>query len=228
METMLCNLGLVPYRQAHDLQLQLVGQRQQEELPFDLFLMVEHPGVMTLGRRGGREHLMVREQFLQERGIEVVQIERGGEITYHGPGQLVVYPIFSLRNANLAVTDYIARLEELMIRLAADEGVHCVRDPRNHGVWVEGKKLGSVGVAIRHGIAFHGLALNVNLSLTPFGWIRPCGLAGVEVTSLAHQTGRDLRLAQMGPRLKRHLEELFSCRCGVVAPELLLSAEAAA
>ena len=131
-----CALGLMAYRDAYALQVDLAARRHQGVIKNDLFLAVEHPPVFTLGRRGGREHLGVSEAFLASRNIALVPIERGGEITYHGPGQLVLYPIFSLRQARLSVREYVYRLEEVMRRIAADLGVVATRDARNHGVWV--------------------------------------------------------------------------------------------
>jgi lipoyl(octanoyl) transferase len=204
-----CRLGVTEYRAAHDLQVRLVAERQRGERG-DIVLVTEHPGVFTLGRRGGREHLVVSEEFLASRGTPVIHVERGGEVTYHGRGQLVVYPIIDLRKARLPLTEYVYLLEELMLRLASDCGITAVRDGRNHGVWVGGRKLGSVGIAVRHGIAFHGLALNVNPDLQPFSWINPCGLREVEMTSLAIETGADISLDRLVLRLPEHLREIFA------------------
>ena len=185
----LVDLGRMEYAAAYDLQQRLVERRRGGSLAGDLFLLVEHPPTFTLGRRGGRENLMVAERFLHDRGIPLVHIERGGDITYHGPGQVVLYPILHLHQAKLSVAGYVERLEEVMLRLAATCGVTAARDPRNHGVWVGNAKLGSIGIAIRHGIAFHGLALNVDIDLTPFSWVNPCGLSGVAMTSLSRERG---------------------------------------
>lgn len=209
MHASLCNLGLMEFQVAHDLQTRLVDWRRHQPAGHDIFLVVEHPAVYTLGRRGGREFLMVPEAFLAEKKITIVPIERGGVITYHGPGQLVIYPIIYLKQAGLSVAGYVAKLEELMMAIAADAGVAAGRDARNHGVWVGDNKLGSIGIAIRHGVSFHGLALNVNLSLEPFSWINPCGLIGVRMTSLAAETGRDIPLATVLAGLPHHLETIF-------------------
>ena len=205
----LVELGLTDYRATYDMQVALVDKRKKAG--GDFFLVTEHPSVFTLGRRGGRENLIVSEQFLLEKGVSVVQIERGGDITYHGEGQLVLYPILHLRQAGLTVTEYVHLLEELMIRLAADFGVVAARDSRNHGVWVGDKKLGSVGIAIRHGISFHGLALNVNLSLEPFTWVNPCGLTGVQMTTISRQCRKEVTLPMVKENLHSHLSELFDC-----------------
>ena len=134
-----CRLGLADYRTVHDLQLRLVAERLAGERG-DTFLLTEHPGVFTLGRRGGRGHLMVSEDFLANQGIPLIHIERGGDVTYHGPGQLVLYPIIDLRRAGLSLTEYVYSLEEVMLRLARDCRVAAVRDPRNHGIWSGGRE----------------------------------------------------------------------------------------
>ncbi len=191
------------------MQTRLVDMRQAGSVDRDIFLVTEHPSVYTLGRRGGREFLKVPETFLAERGIEVVPIERGGVITYHGPGQLVLYPILHLKQSRLSVADYVYRLEEVMVRLAACAGVSAVRDERNNGVWVADNKLGSVGIAIRRGVSFHGLALNVNPDMEPFGWINPCGLTGVQMTSLDLESGNDVAIADLLTELPGILESVF-------------------
>lgn len=208
MAAQLCRLGPCDYRTAYDLQTRLVAERIAGERG-DIFLITEHPGVFTLGRRSGLTNLMVSEDFLAEAGIPLVHIERGGDVTYHGPGQLVLYPIIHLRQAGLSVTEYVYRLEEMMLRLAGDSGIKACRDARNHGIWVAGRKLGSVGIAIRHGVAFHGLALNINVSLGPFSWINPCGLTGVRMTSLSRERGAEVTIEQAAWHLDRHLGEIF-------------------
>jgi lipoyl(octanoyl) transferase len=218
-----CDLGLQGYALVHALQVDLAARRKTTAMATDCFLAVEHPPVFTLGRRGGREHLGVSESFLTSRNIQLVPIERGGEITYHGPGQQVLYPIINLRQARLSVTDYVHRLEELMLRVAADFGVTANRDPRNHGVWVGNNKLGSIGIAIRHGIAFHGLALNVNLDLEPFSWINPCGLRHIGMTSLARERGSDCAMDQIKTRMQQHLAALFTVELHTLPPAALLA-----
>ena len=205
----LVDLGMSDYGAAYRLQLALVEKRRRAAGSNDLFLVTEHPATFTLGRRGGRQNLMVSEQFLKAKNIPLVRIERGGDITHHGPGQLVIYPIMHLREAHMTVVEYVHRLEQLMINLAAECGVAAGRDPRNHGVWVKGKKLGSVGIAIRHGIAFHGLALNVHNSLEPFAWINPCGLTGVSMTTLSQECGRTVVLDELKNALSSQLKKLF-------------------
>jgi len=208
MAIRLCRLGLVDYQAVRELQLRLVAARLAHRAD-DVILVTEHPPVFTLGRCGRRDHLLVSESFLAERGIEVAHVERGGDITYHGPGQLVIYPVLDLRRMRRSVTGHVFSLEELMLRLAADCGVTAQRDGRGRGVWCGNAKLGSVGIAVRHGVAYHGLALNVDPSLVPFTWINPCGLNGVRMTSLASECGRDVAVAAAIRHLPQHLQDLF-------------------
>ncbi len=221
MSAFYCNLGLMDYREAYGFQTRLVDMRRAGDLAHDLFLITEHPSVYTLGKRGGREHLVVSDAFLQERQIDIVPIERGGVITYHGPGQLIIYPIIHLKEAKLAVKDYVYGLEEVMTLLAGKVGIETVRDERNHGVWVGNKKMGSVGIAIRHGVSFHGLALNVNPDMAPFRWINPCGLSGVSMTSLALESGMDISLPTLSGEIPGIFEEVFNREFNAFSKEQL-------
>jgi lipoate-protein ligase B len=153
----------------------------------DTIFFVQHPSVFTFGRNGGKENLTVSEDFLTDRGVSLVQTDRGGNITYHGPGQAVLYPVVDLELARIGVTDFVYGLEEIMGQTARDFGVSIHRDPRNHGMWKGPRKIGSVGLSIKHGISIHGLALNVSLDLTPFSWINPCGMSGLSMTSLKQE-----------------------------------------
>lgn len=202
-------IPLIDYQEAWDLQLRLVAKKKEGVIDTDIVLLLEHPQVFTLGRRGGMENLVVPPDFLEKEKISVIQVERGGNITFHGPGQIVVYPILDLNQARLGVTDYVEALEEVMIRVAADWGIKGERNSLNRGVWVGIKKLASIGIAIRHGISFHGVALNVNLSLRPFGWINPCGLEGIGVTSLEQELGQEVSMGRVRQRVKRHMETVF-------------------
>ncbi len=203
------DVALLNYEEARDLQLRLVAARDCRIITSDILLLMEHEPVFTLGRRGGRENLIVSELFLKEARIPVVHVERGGDVTFHGPGQLVGYPILDLRAAKLTVTGYVERLEEIMIRTVANCGVHATRNRLNHGIWVGGRKLGSLGIAIRRGITFHGFALNVNVSLEPFGWINPCGLQGVKMTSLEQEVARKVSMKEVREQIKSNIKEVF-------------------
>jgi lipoate-protein ligase B len=186
------NLGMLEYNQAWELQSGLVAAKINGSLSRDIILFVEHPAVFTLGRRGGRDYLQVDESFLNRAGIPIVQAERGGYITYHGPGQLVVYPIIDLEARRLRVPDFVAALEEIMLQSVKTWGLQAQRNSANAGIWMGNHKMGSIGIALRKGISFHGLALNINVDLTPFSWIQPCGLKGVSMTSVRQELGREI------------------------------------
>lgn len=224
---LLVHLGLMPYKAAWDLQVRLVDAKSRGVLEDDVFLILEHPPVFTLGRRGGKENLRVPEEFLASRGIDVVHIERGGDVTYHGPGQLVVYPILDLRRSRLGVKDFVSALEEVMIRTSADHGVTPERNDLNRGVWVGMKKLGSIGIAIRRKITFHGLALNINTDLDPFTWINPCGLMGVSMTSLKQERGSEVPMEEILRSAVLHVADIFHLQLEATGPEDFLSRLAA-
>lgn len=212
-KTWLClDLPILDYAEVWELQGKLVAARRSASLDLDLFLLLEHSPVFTLGRRGGRENLNVSEKFLEQSGIPLFHVERGGNITYHGPGQVVGYGIVDLQAAGLSVVDYVTGLEEVMIRTAAAWGVCAERNPLNRGVWVGCRKLGSIGIAVRHGITFHGFAFNAEVSLGPFGWINPCGLKGIGVTSLVHELAHEVSLTEIRMSLKGNLESVFGIR----------------
>ena len=186
------HLGVMDYNQAWKLQSELVAARLDGSIDRDIILLLEHPAVFTLGRRGGREYLQVAQSFLEQAGIAVVQVERGGYITYHGPGQLVVYTIFDLEARRLGVKDFVAALEDIMLQTVNARGLEARRDPANPGIWIGPHKMGSIGIALRKGVSFHGLSLNVNVDLEPFSWIQPCGLQGVSMTSVKRELGREI------------------------------------
>jgi lipoate-protein ligase B len=208
----LVDLGLVSYKEAWDLQVRLVAARASGSLPNDVVLVLEHPAVFTLGKRGGRENLLVPEETLTRHGIPIVQVERGGNITYHAPGQLVLYPIIHLERAGIKVVDLVDGLEDVMIRTCAEWGIQAGRNPLNRGVWVGLKKIGAIGIAVRRGVSFHGMALNVAIDLAPFCWIQPCGLQGVGVTSMRAEAGQDIGTTQVRRLLAQHMQAVFGAR----------------
>ena len=202
-------LPTVKYRQVWDLQQQLVAARREKAIDTDIILMLEHFPVFTLGRRGGLDNLRISKDFIESRGIEIIHVERGGDITYHGPGQVVMYPIIDLRSARLRVVDYVTALEEVMIQTALEWGIEAGRNPANRGVWVGNNKLGSVGIAVRRGVSYHGLALNVNTSLEPFTWVNPCGLQGVKVTSMKAVKGVEINMDDVRGSLLSSVQDVF-------------------
>lgn len=209
MTTEVRDLGMMDYHHAHELQLESVARQLAGDTGSEVVFITEHPPVFTLGRKGSLTSLIRNKADVIADGIDIIHTERGGDITYHGPGQLVVYPIINLRRRKISVTDFIIKLEDIMLRTSRDLGVSVTRDSRNRGVWVSDSKIGSVGIRVRHGITFHGLALNVNLSLTPFQWIEPCGLAGVRVTSLEKQLKKPVAIETTRAIMKQHIREIL-------------------
>jgi lipoate-protein ligase B len=203
------DLGTVDYQKAWKLQTDTVAARNNKVIDTDMILMLEHPPVFTLGRRGGTENLLVSEAFLDQSGIAVTQVERGGNITYHGPGQLVVYPIVDLEAAGISVVEFVEALEQVMLRTVEAWGIKAERNSVNRGIWVGDKKMGSIGIALRKGISFHGLALNVNLDLTPFSWIQPCGLQGVRMTSMEQEISGKVSMRKMRKVIKEQMQVVF-------------------
>ncbi|MGA2927331.1 MAG: lipoyl(octanoyl) transferase LipB [Solirubrobacteraceae bacterium] len=188
-ELWVCQLGTVPYRAALALQDRIRAARQSDLLP-DVLLMLEHPPVYTRGRRSGPGELPLGADWYAQRGIEVVDTDRGGKITFHAPGQLVGYPILRVDD----VVAYVRTLETALVAALADEGLHSRARPHDGpdytGVWVGERKIASIGIHLARDVTTHGFAVNVENDLEPFSWIVPCGLAGVQMTSLVAETGR--------------------------------------
>lgn len=193
--------GLVPYQEAENWQRELTAKRLRDEIP-DTLLLLEHPPVVTMGRREATSDLRISREILKKAGIDLVQTDRGGRLTYHGPGQLVGYFIFRL--GKKSIPDFVGEVEELLIQLLQLFGLTSHRDPEHPGVWIGRKKIASLGLHVDHGITRHGFALNVNCDLTPFGYIYPCGVRDCGVTSLQEELGYDPTL----PVIKRKVGEL--------------------
>jgi lipoyl(octanoyl) transferase len=184
-------LGRVPYRPAFELQ-QIVAQlRAEKKLP-DTLLLLEHDHVYTLGRRAPEEEILLDAQALADRGVSVERTDRGGRVTYHGPGQLVGYPIVALQTADLV--GYVRALERAMIAVAADAGVDAGTTEGLTGIWAGDRKLGAIGIHVSRGITTHGFALNVNTDLSMFNGIVPCGIVDRGVTSLSELLGREVAM----------------------------------
>lgn len=203
-----CDLGLLGYEKAWDLQHSFWERRVKEELP-DLLLFVEHPHVITLGRRGSRSHLIASVETLEALKVPVFHVERGGDVTYHGPGQIVTYPIFHLKPYGYKLLRFVEALEEVMIRVLRDFGIEGERNALNRGVWVGNEKIGSVGVAIKRWVSFHGIALNYETDLRYFDLINPCGLEGVKMTSMAKALGRSVSREKVLSSLDHHFKGVF-------------------
>ena len=212
-------LGTVPYEEAREMQRRLEARRQAAEIP-DVLLLLEHPPVYTRGRRSLPEELPMGAEWYEAQGIEVLDTDRGGLVTYHGPGQLVAYPIVDLTPMGGDVHEYVRGLETVMIGALAEHGVGAQTIAGLTGVWTDGpapvpglagaaKKIGSIGVHVSKGITTHGLAVNVDNDLQPFEWVVPCGIGGVAMTSVARELGAEQDLDALGTALAERLGAVF-------------------
>jgi lipoyl(octanoyl) transferase len=207
-------LGLIGYERALDLQRELVERRKRGEIP-DQLLLLEHPDVITLGvkTRNDRTHVLESEASLAEKGIALFETGRGGDVTYHGPGQLVGYPIFDLNPDRRDVHRYVRDLEETLIQAVATFGIAAGRVPGLTGIWVDTPdgqaKLAAIGVRISRWVTSHGFALNVNTDLSRFGLIVPCGITDKGVASMAHLLGRRLPMDEVAHAVERAFSGLF-------------------
>jgi lipoyl(octanoyl) transferase len=226
-DLLIADLGLISFTDAYALQQRLVAARKANTID-DVLLFCEHPHVITLGRNANRTNLLASENVLRQKNIELHSTNRGGDITYHGPGQIVGYPILNLDKIKRDVGWYVRTLEEAMIRASADFGVTSYRVPGKTGIWVEAvpaeEKLAAIGVHISRWVTSHGFAYNVATDLRNFDLIIPCGIAERKATSLEKLLQRQVSLAEVKPRLAHHLAELLSLAPRSVAQEELFSA----
>ncbi len=202
------DLGMIEYQKAWDIQHQLWSRRVGEEVP-DLLLFLEHPHVITLGRRGNRSHLIASPAVLESMKVPLFHVERGGDVTYHGPGQIVIYPIINLKEYGYRLVRYVAQLEEVILSALKDFGIIGRRDSLNRGVWVEREKIASVGVAIKRWVSFHGASLNYETDLKYFELINPCGLEGIKMTSMAKILGAKISRDRLVDRIGFHFMHVF-------------------
>ncbi|MDW8083689.1 MAG: lipoyl(octanoyl) transferase LipB [Candidatus Caldarchaeum sp.] len=200
-EIIFIDLGTVEYGLCHRLMLKLLEERVANEIG-DTVLLLEHQDVYTLGRRG-------RDENIFDRSIPVYKVERGGDATYHGPGQLVVYPIVSLAELKLGVAEFVNLLEEATIRTLADFSISAGRVEGKPGVWVTQRKIASIGLAVKNWVTYHGLALNVNTDLSKFDGIRPCGMESHVMTSMARIKGESLNISDVKKSLIVHFSSLL-------------------
>jgi lipoyl(octanoyl) transferase len=203
-------LGVVPYRDALELQQKLVAERRAGNVP-DTLLLLQHPHVLTLGvhKGAGGSHVLATPERLAALGVDLVETGRGGDVTYHGPGQIVGYPIVDLRPDRCDVHRYVRDLEEVMIRVAGEYGVEAGRVKGLTGTWVRDEKLGAIGVRISRWITSHGFAFNVDTDLTYFNLIVPCGISDRGVTSLSKILGRRLPLPEVEAAFVRQFCAVF-------------------
>jgi lipoyl(octanoyl) transferase len=209
-------LGRIGYGAALELQRELVEKRKRGLIP-DQFLLLEHPHVITLGRNGRLEHLLASPEVLERAGIEFFHTDRGGDITYHGPGQVVGYPILDLRGWRKDVVAYVRGLEQVIIEALAEFGLRGEREPGRTGVWIQGRKIAAIGVHVSRWVTSHGFAFNVSTDLSYFRYIVPCGLTA-PVTSMA-ELGVPTDLERVHAALVRAFSRVFECEMiGPVVP----------
>jgi lipoyl(octanoyl) transferase len=202
-------LGVIPYADALEMQRALVEDRKAERIP-DTLLLLQHPHVVTIGvKKDGRRHIVATPERLAELGVDVFETGRGGDVTYHGPGQLVAYPIIDLNPDRRDVHRYVRDLETVMIRLCADYELNATRVAGMSGAWIGTAKIGAIGVRISRWVTSHGLAFNVTTSLDFFQLIVPCGIADRGVTSLALATGTVPSMERVEHQLAQHFAEIF-------------------
>ena len=204
----LLNLGIERYGAMHELQLKLVDWRQHKRVG-DMLLLLEHSPVITLGRRADEAHILVSQEVLNREGIDVHRIERGGDATYHGPGQLVGYPILHLPSYHMGASDYMHRLEEVIARTCVDYGLRTHRREKTIGVWVGDNKIAALGVRIKRGVTLHGFAFNIAPNMSHWSLIIPCGITDGGVTSMALELEVPPDMDQVRERVAAHFSELF-------------------
>jgi lipoate-protein ligase B len=204
-------LGRLDWPACYRRQLELHTARRMDEIP-DTLILVEHEHVVTLGRSGDSSNLIVDREHLATLGVGWQEIERGGDITYHGPGQLVAYPVVNLRERGMSVRELVHGLEETIIRTLHEWGIKGGRIRELTGVWVGDVKLAAIGVAIRGGVSYHGLALNVTTDLSYYDLIIPCGITGKAIGSIASETGQQPGIEEVGNALEREFREVFGYR----------------
>ena len=215
------DLGLLGYTQACALQKRVVAARKAGAVE-DVLLLCEHAHVITLGRNGKLENLLASERVLRQKGVEFHATDRGGDITYHGPGQIVGYPILNLGAIRRDIVWYVRTLEEAMIRATAEFGISAEREPGRTGVWVQAGKLAAIGVHISRWVSSHGFAYNVSTDLRNFDLIVPCGMADRQATSLEKLLGRSVQERDVAPRITRHLGALLGLEIQEVSRKELL------
>lgn len=202
------DLGLVDYKVAWDLQKEIFNLRLQGEIN-DTFFLLEHPHTYTLGKVADKENLISNEEQLKELGVNVYEIDRGGDITYHGPGQIVGYPIINLNDWKQDTHEYLRGLEEVIMMTCIEYGIKTERNPKYTGVWIGQRKIAAIGIKVSRWITMHGFAFNINTDLNYFGGIIPCGIRDKEVTSLQKELGREISLTEVKEKLVDNFKKVF-------------------
>lgn len=224
-EAWILNLDTVPYDEAFALQKRLVTMRSQDAI-CDTLILLEHPPVLTVTRKATRKNILASPDELEDQGISLFETNRGGDITYHGPGQIVGYPIMNLKDHGKDLHKYIRNIEEIIISLLMDYGISAHRDKANPGVWIEDEKIAAIGIAVKSSwTTMHGFAFNVNPDLKHYSLIVPCGLTNKGVTSLSKLLDTPINMEEVREKLIHHYAEVFKLRTRKVSLEELTASE---
>ena len=224
-EAWILNLDTVPYDEAFALQKRLVTMRSQNAI-CDTLILLEHPPVLTVTRKATRKNILASPDELEDQGISLFETNRGGDITYHGPGQIVGYPIMNLKDHGKDLHKYIRNIEEIIISLLMDYGISAHRDKANPGVWIEDEKIAAIGIAVKSSwTTMHGFAFNVNPDLKHYSLIVPCGLTNKGVTSLSKLLDTPINMEEVREKLIHHYAEVFKLRTRKVSLEELTASE---
>ena len=205
---MLIDLGLIDYEECYKIQKDMVRRRRSSEIE-DSIILAEHNEVFTIGRSGEMDNVLIPNDMLLSSGLKVLRVDRGGDVTFHGPGQLVAYPVINLKDTGRDLHSYLRDLEEAAMRFLNDYGVNAERMQGRTGVWVSGKKIASVGVGASNWVTFHGMSVNISCSLKFFSMINPCGMKDVEMTSLERLKGQEIRMIDAKKRMIKYFKEIF-------------------
>ena len=220
-------LGRLDYAEALELQRNIARDRIAGTIQQDVLLLMEHPPVVTMGRASKEKHLVASPEFLKSKGVELFEVERGGDVTFHGPGQLVGYPIIDLKRHRQDLHWYLRKIEESLINTLADFGIPGERNTAYTGVWTRGKKIASIGVHARDWVTWHGFALNVNTDLSYFDLIIPCGIDGVVMTSIAREVGSEMvSMQDVRDRVSAKFAEAFDLTAVITSRSTLLQSVA--
>jgi lipoyl(octanoyl) transferase len=202
------DLGLIHYKEAWEIQKDYHRHRVNGEIP-DTLIFLEHYPVITLGKSANGKHLLASRERLEKQGVEIFSVERGGDVTFHGPGQLVGYPILEIKNGLGGVKPFVRKLEEAIINGLKPFGIEAKTNPPYTGVWVDNEKIASIGIAVKQWVSFHGFALNVTTDLSFFDLIVPCGIAGVRMTSVKKLSGRAVEMAEVKKTMRQSFAEVM-------------------
>lgn len=201
------DLGVTDFLKAYEFQLSLVKDVASGERE-DTLLLTEHKSVITIGRKGSKKNILRTREFLSSRGIDIVNVDRGGGVTYHGPGQIIAYPVFRLQGEGRDIHNFLHFLEEVGTYFLMQYGLIARERLGLRGLWIEEKKIGSIGIGVKKWVAYHGLAINIDLDLTPFSFIRPCGLKDVKVTCLKKEISSRLDISDAKDKLAQAFKEV--------------------